>query len=85
VRRRRSSGPAGGRIAAADLTSHAEALVSALSRREGIARETSALACAVGRVPGEVSRARAESLVRAAGDLIQDGGEVPPVLRRDPR
>jgi hypothetical protein len=51
-----------GRIAAADLTAHAEGVVAAFARREEIAREISALAGSIGRVfPGDASAARTPS------------------------
>jgi hypothetical protein len=75
-----------GRIAAADLTTHAEGVVTAFARREEIARQISALAGSIGRVfPGDVSGTNAQRLVDAARELIAAGGEVAPELRRDPR
>jgi hypothetical protein len=61
-------------------------VVAAHAERERIATEISSLAPMVGRVhPGDVSRSKAEALVRSAGDLVMAGGEEPPRLKRDPR
>jgi hypothetical protein len=75
-----------GRIAAQALTDAAQAILAAHAERERVAREIAELCSLVARVsPGDVSYSRAEGLARAAGDLLQAGGEEPPVLQRDPR
>jgi hypothetical protein len=51
---------------------------------ERIAQQISGLLAMVGPVqPGDVSRPASEEVVRAAGRLLQQGGESGPVLRRD--
>ena len=75
-----------GEAAAARLTDAARQMVDAYLEREQIAGQIAVLASSVGRVrPGDVSRSRAEEVVRAANGMLLDGGEEPPVLRRDPR
>jgi hypothetical protein len=71
---------------AARLTAAAQQLVDAYVERERIAGQISRLASSVGRLyPGDVQRSAAEPAVREAQRLIEQGGEVPPVLGRDPR
>jgi hypothetical protein len=75
-----------GEVAASSLNSAAEALVAAYRERERIAGEIATLVSPVARIhPGDVAFSRAEQVARAASDLIESGGEVPPRLRRDPR
>lgn len=75
-----------GAAAAARLTDAAEAMLAAHTERERIAREIAERCSLVTRVhPDDVSRSKAEALVRAAADLLQAGGEEPPRLLRDPR
>jgi hypothetical protein len=77
---------ADGRIVASKIDAACEAVVTAYSERERIAHEISAVASQVGRIHfGDISFSRAEALAREARTLIQEGGEVPPTLRRDPR
>jgi hypothetical protein len=61
-------------------------VVAVFQERERIAGELSTLVSTVVRVhPGDVTYPRADQAARAASDLIESGGEAPPVLRRDPR
>jgi chromosome segregation ATPase len=75
-----------GEVAAASVNAAAAALVAAFQERERIAGEISTLVSSVARIhPADVAYSRAEQVVRAASELIDQGGEVAPVLRRDPR
>jgi hypothetical protein len=75
-----------GRTAVASLNAALQEVVAAFHRREAIAAEISGLASMAGRIhPGDVSRSRAEEVVRAVSDLLANGGELAPTLDRDPR
>jgi chromosome segregation ATPase len=75
-----------GRGVAEQLDAAARALVQAFGERERIAGEISRLASSAGRVhAGDVSRSAAEKVAHAAADLLDNGGERPPTLVRDPR
>jgi hypothetical protein len=75
-----------GEVGTANVNAAAAALVAAFQEREGIAGEISTLVSSVARLhPGDVAYSRAEQVVRAASELIEQGGEVPPLLQRDPR
>jgi hypothetical protein len=76
-----------GAIAAGNLTAAAEALVAAFHERESAAAAIFSLAGQVGgrTEPGDVSRTRAEVVVREASRLLGQGGELAPRLLRDPR
>jgi hypothetical protein len=77
---------ADGEVAAGRVSEAAGQLVAAFEERERIAREIGQLAALTGRVlPSDVSRSRAEEVVRAAQALGLAGGERPPTLTRDPR
>jgi hypothetical protein len=75
-----------GEAAAARLTAAAESVLTAYADRERAASEIAGLAAMVGRTHStDITRSRAEALARAAGDLVDAGGEVAPKLVRDPR
>jgi hypothetical protein len=75
-----------GQVAASNVNAAAAALVEAFHEREAIAGQIATLVSSVARVhPGDVAFTRAEQAVRAASALIESGGEVAPVLQRDPR
>jgi hypothetical protein len=75
-----------GEVATSSLNAAAETVVAAYRERERIASELSLLVSTVARVqPGDISFSRGEALARAAAELLESGGEAPPVLRRDPR
>jgi hypothetical protein len=80
-----SCGPAG--EAAAERISNAAAeLLAGFSDWSQAAQEMSALLSLVGQTqPGDVSASRCDAVAREVSRLIQEGGEVPPVVRRDPR
>jgi hypothetical protein len=61
-------------------------LVAAYREREAIVGRFNVLIGAVGRVePGMVPFSRCEPVVRAAERVLEAGGEVPPIPKRDPR
>ena len=77
---------ADGQAAVERLNRHAEGLIAEHAEGQRIAGQISALASTVGRLnPGDVSRSRADEVVRAASALMLEGGEAPPVLLHDPR
>lgn len=77
---------ADGDRAVSDLNDALESVVAAYHRREGIAARIMSLAAMVGPLrPGDVSRSKAEDVVRAASALLAGSGEVRPELLHDPR
>ncbi len=75
-----------GEAGAARLTEAAERVLTAHREREQIAGEIAQLCSMVGRVHStDITHSRGEALARAAGDLVDGGGEVAPKLVRDPR
>jgi hypothetical protein len=76
-----------GDVAAAELTAHAEGIVTAFRRREEIASQIGQLLSTAGirPRPGTVSGSSAQALVAAASELVAAGGEEGPRLTRDPR
>jgi hypothetical protein len=74
-------------LAAETVTKAAQSLVDAYRRREPFAGEIAQLVSAAGiRIrPGDITFSKADQVARAAADLIANGGEEPPRLRRDPR
>ena len=75
-----------GRGVAEQLDAAARALVQAFGERERIAGEISRLASSAGRVhAGDVSRSAGQKAAHAASELLDNGGERPPTLVRDPR
>jgi hypothetical protein len=79
---------ADGQIVAARITAHAEKIVDDYAEWQRIGNDISALAALVGPVrPGDVTRSMpaTDRLAQAARELVQEGGEVAPRLRHDPR
>ena len=63
-----------------------EGLVAKHQAWSQVASEITALAAVAGRTqPGDVTRTKAEQLMREVAALLLDGGENPPALLRDPR
>jgi hypothetical protein len=75
-----------GEVAAARVTEYAEALLAAFHERERVAGEIATLVSTVARLhPGDLAFSHAEAAARACQELVESGGETPPVLQRDPR
>jgi hypothetical protein len=77
---------ADGAAAADRINAAATELLAAYGEWNRIATGISGLAALVWTVrPGDVSTTRCEALAKEASRLLQEGGEVAPALRRDPR
>jgi hypothetical protein len=76
-----------GEVAAERVNVAAQNLVDAYQEREQVAAQIARhLATADIRIrPGDITFSRAEQVARAAGNLLTNGGEERPRLRRDPR
>jgi hypothetical protein len=74
-----------GEAAAANLNAAAQALVDAFQERERVAREITALYAMTVSVAevNAVPSSRAGALLSAANALLHEGGERPPMLRRE--
>jgi chromosome segregation ATPase len=77
---------AAGAECAARINDHLAGLTAAYAEWHAVAQQIAALASSIGSLrPGDVSRTRAEQVVREAQALLLIGGEQGPILRHDPR
>jgi hypothetical protein len=72
--------------AAGEVDAACRDLVTAYQHRQAVDGQTAALLALVRSArPGDVERTRAEQVVNQATRLLQQGGEMPPLVRVDPR